>query len=413
MMDQCIYKNAQLLANNITTDLEVHAVSPARANKSSHMNVVSCPGLLQEIIIQIQTQLKQCLYHEELRRKRKYQVLRKCNNIEDQNNQSKIIIQAERQGDINEEKNQIKTEIKSKDTEDAEKDNTEQQDESVEASDDQPPKKKLRKDDPPLPTTEKINNEAETTKAPTKDSSSTKVTSEMTSSKSNTIELYTASDSQENNPADSSAEVTSTQTPTESNVTAESKAPSTPVVDESAVDSPNNTTIDSADSKNTKSSSTYVSNAPSTMALNNLIKKKRDSLMKVHLRLRENGISILDEFLIDPEITNPITIASALCEDLHIPSENINGIAFSIAEQMLGFKVEEDTSGMLIHKEDDNKVGVDKVQPLQQQSQPSVSGNNWMDKGVKADRSIPSAWKSHEKEEGVALAHYVTSCNLR
>lgn len=129
-------------------------------------------------------------------------------------------------------------------------------------------------------------------------------------------------------------------------------------------------------------------------------------LVKVHIRIRENGISILDEFLIDPNITNPLILATSLCRDLNIPPENANSIAFSIAEQVLGLKVDPNVDGMLIHKEDGSKN-------QQQANQHLNHMNNWMDKGIEANRSIPSAWKNHEKEEGVALAHYVTSCRLR
>jgi len=134
---------------------------------------------------------------------------------------------------------------------------------------------------------------------------------------------------------------------------------------------------------------------------------KISNLIPINIRIKEDGICIVDEFEIDPHhhLSNPILLATALANDLNLPPKIINSIAITIAEQMCGLDVPWNITGL--------KVGVKKNENATKNTpmtaaalQAAINSTN-IPKGLQVKNEIPSAWKVTDKEEEVAMANYV------
>ncbi len=139
-------------------------------------------------------------------------------------------------------------------------------------------------------------------------------------------------------------------------------------------------------------------------------------LIPIKIRLKENGICIVDEFNLSldpshPSLSNPILLATQLAKDLQIPPRLINSIAISIAEQICGFdfaKEEEEGGGItgftVANKEGNASANTDSNN---NNGAVATSSARNVTKRVQVDKNVPSAWKLDEKEEEVSMAHYL------
>ena len=140
-----------------------------------------------------------------------------------------------------------------------------------------------------------------------------------------------------------------------------------------------------------------------TTQANDTVEKKKEErgeeFVKINLRIRENGVQVIDEFLVDPKLpsSDPITLAKAIVDDLDIPEDFIvNSIAISIAEQMYGgLTVGEDLQGMTRNAPTTNT----QVAPMSSK--------------VAVKRNVPSAWYVDEQEDTVARTHFVAMAKAR
>ena len=131
-----------------------------------------------------------------------------------------------------------------------------------------------------------------------------------------------------------------------------------------------------------------------------------NNLIKVRIRLRENGISLTDEFSVDPyhASSNPITIARSLVSDMNLPLEMVNSIAVSIAEQISGLEVEESLESVYCN-DDLNVLGGGEGEAFKRLV---GTGAGMAEFGKrKVEREIPAAWVMDEKEEKCAMSHYL------
>ena len=129
---------------------------------------------------------------------------------------------------------------------------------------------------------------------------------------------------------------------------------------------------------------------------------KEDEFVKVNLRIRENGVQVIDEFLVDPKLpsSDPLLLAKSIVDDLDLPDDFIvNSIAISIAEQMYGgLTVEEDLSGMT------------------RNARTTISTNTQaapMSSKVPVKRDVPSAWYVDDQEDTVARTHFIAMAKAR
>jgi hypothetical protein len=119
----------------------------------------------------------------------------------------------------------------------------------------------------------------------------------------------------------------------------------------------------------------------------------KKELVKVNIRLRENGISIVDELMVDPNhpMSNPLFLAESMAKDLKLPSNIINSLAILISEQLLGLEMKEAI--------DDKIVKIDEEAKLKatQYSIPSM---------LNVDKKTPAAWLLSEREQKVASSYF-------
>lgn len=130
-------------------------------------------------------------------------------------------------------------------------------------------------------------------------------------------------------------------------------------------------------------------------------------LLPINIRIKEDGICIVDEFEIDPyhHLSNPILLATAMVNDLNLPLKFINSIAISIAEQMCGLDVPWNINGLKVSvKKNENAT---KNTPMTAAALQAAINSTNIPKGVQVKNEIPSAWRTTEKEEEVAMANYV------
>ena len=122
-------------------------------------------------------------------------------------------------------------------------------------------------------------------------------------------------------------------------------------------------------------------------------------LIPIHLRIKEQGICITDQFHIDADagadplhshLSNPILLATSIANDMNLPSDIINSIAISIAEQMHGLKVPEGIQGLTMTERMKSDI-------------PGVSTS--LNTGIvreQVNNAVPTAWKFEDRDEGVA-----------
>jgi len=130
------------------------------------------------------------------------------------------------------------------------------------------------------------------------------------------------------------------------------------------------------------------------------------NLVNVKIRLRENGISIIDEFMVDPHhpSSNPLILAQSLACDMNLPMEVVNSIAISIAEQIAGLEVGAPLDGMLCNADDLNVCSDRSVGYQLSAASPFAA---YRKQDVK--REVPTAWIMDEKEENSARSIYLDS----
>lgn len=118
----------------------------------------------------------------------------------------------------------------------------------------------------------------------------------------------------------------------------------------------------------------------------------KDELLKIILRIREESITVVDEFTIDPNdenLSNPILIAESIATDLNIPSCVISpSVAISIAEQLCGLKMQDDCTGLTYGSPED-RIGK-------------------VPKRIQVERTIPTVWKMDDKEAAIVKKHYLS-----
>eukprot|EP01083_Nonionella_stella_P242347 845420_1 len=119
-------------------------------------------------------------------------------------------------------------------------------------------------------------------------------------------------------------------------------------------------------------------------------------LVKVNIRLRENNISVVDEFRVDPNHpkSNPLFLAESIVTDLKLPQSMINSIAISIAEQICGLHVNENVEGMLKY---DSAV-----------KSRTIASNESPLKKMQVDKRVPTAWPLDEKEQKMSDDHFLS-----
>jgi len=120
---------------------------------------------------------------------------------------------------------------------------------------------------------------------------------------------------------------------------------------------------------------------------------QKSNLIPIHLRIKENGICIMDQFKVDvdplhPHLSNPILLASSIAQDMNLSPDMINSLAISIAEQIHGLKVSEDVQGLTTTERNKNDG-------------PSTSSNSGL-KRMQVNKAIPMAWKMEDKDEVIA-----------
>jgi len=132
------------------------------------------------------------------------------------------------------------------------------------------------------------------------------------------------------------------------------------------------------------------------------------NLVKIKIRLRENGISVVDEFSVDPHLpsSNPIVLARSLVSDMNLPIEMVNSIAISISEQILGLEVGEELDGMMCN-DDLNVVGSGAYWPGGP-GEAAASFGKW-----EVRREIPTAWVMNEAEDSLGHAHCLNTLQLK
>jgi len=145
---------------------------------------------------------------------------------------------------------------------------------------------------------------------------------------------------------------------------------------------------------------------------NDINHNDNDNLVKINIRIRENQISVVDEFIIDldhPTLSNPLFLAQSMVRDLNLPPSMVNTIAISISEQICGLEVDENLDGMLQLDPQGMKTFVAaSIAASSSGSNANINASNINDVdsklqlpfhvvGVKKD--IPSAWLHDEKEE--------------
>ena len=120
---------------------------------------------------------------------------------------------------------------------------------------------------------------------------------------------------------------------------------------------------------------------------------QKSNLIPIHLRIKENGICIMDQFKVDvdplhPHLSNPILLATSIAQDMNLSPDMINSIAISIAEQIHGLKISEDVQGLTTTERKKNDV-------------PSTPSNSGL-KRMQVNKAIPMAWKMEDKDEVIA-----------
>ena len=120
---------------------------------------------------------------------------------------------------------------------------------------------------------------------------------------------------------------------------------------------------------------------------------QESNLIPIHLRIKENGICIMDQFKVDvdplhPHLSNPILLATSIAQDMNLSPDMINSIAISIAEQIHGLKVSEDVQGLTTTERKKNDG-------------PPTPSNSGL-KRMQVNKAIPMAWKMEDKDEVIA-----------
>jgi len=116
-------------------------------------------------------------------------------------------------------------------------------------------------------------------------------------------------------------------------------------------------------------------------------------LVPIHIRIKENGICVTDQFTVDihprnQQLSNPILLASKIVQDMNLPRVMTQSIAISITEQMHGLLVPRDLEGLSFSAQGANESTTPSMPIAIHRTQ--------------VDETVPTAWKMEEREEGIA-----------